>query len=223
MLPTSIAGSMRIACPPTVSPASTRAHVGALEGEVAAGLHAAQVTVGLVGARDVSTRSATRLVEKDRHVRAHRADEAAGADALGHLLRMRGTERLAQRVLELDLVHPVVAAHEHHQHARRRPPRRETPSAARPRERRARARPRRPSSAPACPPARARRAAPAARPAAAAPRRSRRSPRSPRPAPPRSRPPRTAPCTRGRPVPPIIPTSDSTRYHSRPARSKIRS
>ena len=50
MLPTSIAGSMRIGWPPTVSPGSTRADVAALEGEVAAGLDPAQVAALAVGA-----------------------------------------------------------------------------------------------------------------------------------------------------------------------------
>ena len=43
MLPTSIAGSIRIAAPLTVSPANDRAHVDGLVREIAAGLDAAQV------------------------------------------------------------------------------------------------------------------------------------------------------------------------------------
>ena len=50
MLPTSIAGSIRIGVPVDGVPRLDAAHVDALEREVAAGLDAAQVRVGRVGA-----------------------------------------------------------------------------------------------------------------------------------------------------------------------------
>ena len=67
MLPTSIAGSIRIARAVDRVAGDHRAHVDALELEVAAGLDAAQVRVGLVGAGHVLP-GRDRLVEQDRQL-----------------------------------------------------------------------------------------------------------------------------------------------------------
>ena len=91
MLPTSIAGSIVIGWPSTVSPGLDRAHVGALEREVAARLDAAQVVVGLVGADDVAA-VGDRVVEQDVDVRADRADVAGRADPVADLLVARRAE-----------------------------------------------------------------------------------------------------------------------------------
>ncbi len=116
MLPTSIAGSMRIGCPFDRVADLDAAHVGALEREVAAGLDAAQVVVLAVGAGHVGARG-DRVVEQDRHVRADRPDVAGRADALLELLRARRAELGPERVLELDLVDAVIAADHHHHEA----------------------------------------------------------------------------------------------------------
>ena len=63
-----------------------RAHVELLELEVAAGLDAAQVGVGLVGAGDEALAGDRRVLE-DRHLGADRADEADRADLGLDLLR----------------------------------------------------------------------------------------------------------------------------------------
>ena len=60
MLPTSIAGSIRIGVPSTVSPCDDRAHVDRLELEVTPGLDATQVDVGPVRPGHVAARPLTR-------------------------------------------------------------------------------------------------------------------------------------------------------------------
>ena len=65
-----------------------RADVGLVEVEVAAGAHAAQVGVGLVGAGDEGVALDRRVLD-DPHVLADRADEADGAEVLGDLLLAR--------------------------------------------------------------------------------------------------------------------------------------
>ena len=112
MLPISIAGSIRISCPSTVSPASTVRTSTSVNCEVAARLDAAQVRVGLVGAGDVAV-AVQRRVHQDRDVGADRADVARRADPVRELRLVRGPEALAERVAELDVVDAVVAAHEH--------------------------------------------------------------------------------------------------------------
>jgi hypothetical protein len=99
MFATSMAGSMRIAAPcVSVSP----------------GLHAAQVHVGLVGPRHHAVQAAQRLVGHHVDLRADRPDEPGlGAEAVAHLLGLRRPRGRAERVLELDLVERVVAAHQH--------------------------------------------------------------------------------------------------------------
>ena len=117
MLPTSMAGSMRIGCPPTVSPSDDLAHVRALEREVAAGLDALQVRAVAVGAGDVRARR-DGVVEQDRDVGADRPHRARGADAPGELVLAGGAEGRAERVRELDVVDLVVAAqHDEHEPA----------------------------------------------------------------------------------------------------------
>ena len=59
MLPISIAGSIRIVDAVDRVPGDDLAHVDVLEAEVAAGLHAAQMRLGLVGAGHVGARSPT--------------------------------------------------------------------------------------------------------------------------------------------------------------------
>ena len=73
-----------------------RAHVGALEGEVAAGLDAAQVVVGLVGADDVAA-VGDGLVEQHVDVGADRADEARRADPRRAISSSRGGRETARR------------------------------------------------------------------------------------------------------------------------------
>ncbi len=91
--------------PPDVAPAGV---------EVAAGLHAAQVQVVLVAARDEAMQAAQGFVGEHLHRRADRADEAGlGLEDRAHLLGLGGPGRGAQRVLKLDLVEAVVAAHQH--------------------------------------------------------------------------------------------------------------
>ena len=68
MLPTSIAGSIVIGLPVDGVARLDRAHVAALEREVAARLDAAQVVVGLVGADDVAA-VGDGVVEQDVDVR----------------------------------------------------------------------------------------------------------------------------------------------------------
>ena len=87
MLPTSIAGSIRIVPPfGRLVALDDRAHVDPLGLEVAAGLDPAQVLVGLVRAGDVAAAAAQRLVGGDRHLRADRPDEAGmGAEQVAHL------------------------------------------------------------------------------------------------------------------------------------------
>ena len=97
-----------------MSPASTVRTSPRLNGKSRPGLDAAQVGVLAVGARDVRARL-DRVVEQDRHVDADRADVAGGPDPLGELVRARGPELGAERVLELDLVDAVVAADDHQQ------------------------------------------------------------------------------------------------------------
>ena len=119
MLPTSIAGSIRIACPSTRSPASTRAHVDALEAEVAAGLDAR------AGARRAGWRRRRRrrggdgLVEQDRHGRSPTGPMKPGGPMRSATSSgCAGRKARAERVLELDLVDPVVAAHDDHEQPR---------------------------------------------------------------------------------------------------------
>ena len=113
MLPISIAGSIRIACPSTVSPASTRAHVDLAEREVAPGLDAAQVRVGLVGAGDVGV-AVQRVVEQDRR-RRRRPGRCSrrGPIRSANSSSCAGRNGGAERVAELDVVDAVVAADEH--------------------------------------------------------------------------------------------------------------
>ena len=96
MLPTSIAGSIRITLPLIVSPADHRADVDALVREVAAGLDPAQVRVRLVGARDVAA-VGDAVVEQDRHLRADRADVAGWTEPRRHLVGMGGAEVAPER------------------------------------------------------------------------------------------------------------------------------
>ena len=221
MLPTSIAGSMRIACAVDECRPPRRVRTSArVEREVAAGLDAAQVEVGPVGADDVAAVRRRAVVEQDRHVGADRPDEPGRAEPLGDLVLARagGTSAPSalRSLISLTRWSPRTSTSTSPPALGRRPGR---PSAARPRARR---------GAPATasivvsagrlrPPRRVERGSGSVdglRVGAARPRRSRRSPARARR---RSRPRRTAPCTRARRVPPIIPTSDSTRYHSQPA------
>ena len=111
MLPISIAGSISIGCPPGLVVARLDvAYVGFLEIEVAPGLDADQVRVGLVRAGEVA-RALDRRVLDHRHVGADRADEARGPELLGDLLDVGWAEIGSERVAELDLVEAVVAAH----------------------------------------------------------------------------------------------------------------
>ena len=96
MLPTSIAGSIRILAPPTVSPSTTVRTSARSNAEVAAGHDAAQVQVRAVGAGHVAARR-DRLVEQDRHLRPDRTDEPGRSEALLDLLGGRGPERRVQR------------------------------------------------------------------------------------------------------------------------------
>ena len=81
MLPTSIAGSIRIGGAADGVAGHDRADVDGLVGEVAAGLDPAQVRVGLVGAGDVGPGAVGghRGVEQDRQLGADRADVARRA------------------------------------------------------------------------------------------------------------------------------------------------
>ena len=106
MLPISMAGSMRIGWPLTVSPTSTRAHVAALA--AVDGDHV--VVVGAVGAR---RRRPARARSRRRRASGRRA--SAPGSRRGPAARRRArAEALAQGVGELDLVDAVVAAHEGH-------------------------------------------------------------------------------------------------------------
>ena len=116
MLPTSIAGSIRIGWPSTVSPASTRADVDPLEGEVAARLDAAQVRVGPVGAGDVAARRRRRASSRIGTSAPTGPMKPAGPMRSLELLRAaRAGTRAPSALLQLDLVDAVVAA-QHHEH-----------------------------------------------------------------------------------------------------------
>ena len=89
-------------------------HVDPLGLEVAVGLDARQVHVRPVAARHEAGEPAQRLIGQHRHRGADRPDEPRhGAEVLPHLLALRRPERTTERVLQLDLIQPVVAAYDH--------------------------------------------------------------------------------------------------------------
>ena len=69
MLPISIAGSIVIGWPFDQVAGLDRAHVDGLEREVATGLHAGEVVVGLVRARDPAALGVHGAVEQHGHLR----------------------------------------------------------------------------------------------------------------------------------------------------------
>ena len=101
-----------------MSPASTvrtSAHSGS---KSRPGSTPLDVLVGLVRAGRRALEAAQRLVGDDRHPRADRPDEAGdGPELRLHLVLLRRAEVLAEGVLELDLVQPVVPAGEHEDRA----------------------------------------------------------------------------------------------------------
>ncbi len=88
------------------------ADVDDLELEVAPELHAAQVTVGTVGARDPAPAAllGDRPVQQHRHRRADGTDEAGRPDIALDLLWPGRPEGRSERVRELDVVDAVIAA-----------------------------------------------------------------------------------------------------------------
>ena len=222
MLPTSIAGSIRIAEPLIVSPGDDRAHVdGARTGSRARARRRAG------GRRARWRRSRSRRASRPRRAgsagrrRPGRCSPAGPSRWATSSARAGAERRPAARcasLISLTRWSPRttttfirVAVDDHRERLQQRA------------GGHARARARRASIvviAGRVDRARARRAPAAAAPAGRRRWRPRRWPRSRAPAPRRSRRPRTAPCTRAAPRPPIIPTSASTRYHSSPQRSQ---
>jgi hypothetical protein len=96
-----------------------RTDVRPLRVEVTAGLHARDVLVRFIGARDQPLETLQGLVRDNRHARPERADEARDRPEVPlHLVLLRGAEVLAESVPQLYVVQTMVPAREDEQ----RPP-----------------------------------------------------------------------------------------------------
>ena len=116
MLPTSIAGSMRIGWPSTRSPASTVRRSARVNGKSRPGSTPRRCRSGrLAPVTYAPGRDA--LVEDDREVRPDGPEVARRSEALGDLVLVRGAHLAVEVVAELDVVDPVVAAHDDEHHA----------------------------------------------------------------------------------------------------------
>ncbi len=120
MLPISIAGSSPDRRAADGVAGDDLANVDGRVGEVAARGDPLQMGVRPVRAGDVHPAEIAgegdRGVEQDLHLCADRADIARRPEPRLDLVGAGGAERLAERVLQLDLVDAVVAAHDHQPH-----------------------------------------------------------------------------------------------------------